>query len=107
MIGFHGPKDKWEYDLEKMSRAALVATGGELQWRLAIYRESFDRDTMSEILDRCKLWGRWDNLSARHARFMADPAKATEQFIRRQKSAKAAARRRKKAAKKRLNNGTL
>ena len=98
MIGI-GPKDKWQYDLEKMSRAALVATVGELQWRLSFYCGRFDRDTMTTILDQCKKYGRWDNDAARHRRFMADPAKATEEFIRRQKSAKAAARRRKKAAK--------
>lgn len=97
MIGI-GPKDKWEYDLRKMSRAALVAVVDELHWRVAIYGGEFGRDTMSTILSQCKLYGRWDNQAAKHARFMADPAKATDQFIRRQKSAKAAARRRKKIA---------
>ena len=93
-----GPKDKWESDLQRLSRAALVEVVVEMQWRLQLCSGSFDREQMTELLDRGKKYGRWANDHALHQRFMADPEAAIDRSIRRLKAAKAAARRKKRRA---------
>lgn len=93
MIGI-GPKDKWQYDLEKLSRAALVEAVIEMQHFLSIYSHgSYDREGMVEILARCKQYGKWANQAARHQRFISDPEGEIDRSIRRLKAAKKAARR--------------
>lgn len=95
MIGI-GPMDKWEHDLEKMSRAALVALVTDLHFRLHLYHPIFDRDAMTKLTDEAKQHGRWLNSHARYQKFKADPDKAIAQSIRRSKAAKKAARRNKR-----------
>jgi hypothetical protein len=91
-----GPKEKWEADLQKMSRAALVEVVVEMQWRLALHYGGFGQECMAEILERCKKYGRWANQAARHQRFIDNPDKVIDQEIRRLQARKKAARRNKR-----------
>lgn len=93
MIVF-GPKDKWQHDIERMIRAALVNMIDELLWA-----RTPDREFMENLIARSKKYGRWDNRDASYQRFKADPLKAVAEDIRRRNAAKKAAKRRKKAAK--------
>jgi hypothetical protein len=101
MIGI-GPVEKWEHDLRKLDRAALVHVAQELHFHLRIYRRAhfyepdFDIDM---LIHRARIYGRHDNVLARTERYQADPEKYLDQMARRTKSAKAAARRRKKRGK--------
>lgn len=89
-----GPKDKWQHDIERMSRAALVNMVDEL-----LFARTPDREVMEKLIARCKKYGRWDNQAASYQRFQADPLKAVAESIRRKNAAKKAAKLRKKAAK--------
>lgn len=105
MIGI-GPKEKWEHNLSKLSRAALVILVTDLQWRLRLYSSSFDsssfdNEKMISLIDQAKKYGRWDNAEARYAKFLADPDKAIKQQMRRSRAAKRARRQ----AKRRTANG--
>jgi len=87
-----GPKEKWEHDVSKMCRAALVVLVTDMQWRMALYDQYFNTEKMVSMIDMAKKYGRWDNAAARYAKFMADPDKAVKQWERRSKAAKKAAR---------------
>jgi hypothetical protein len=98
MIGI-GPKDKWEYYLEKLSRAALIETVIEMQFFMrACGHASYDREGMVEVLARCKKYGKWTSDAARHQRWRDDPESEIDRNIRRLKAAKKAARTKKRAA---------
>lgn len=94
MILVFGPKDKWQHDIERMSRAALVNMIDELLWA-----RRPDREFMEKLIARSRTFGQFDNLVARRERFTANPLKAVQESIRRKNAAKTAARRRKKSAK--------
>jgi hypothetical protein len=93
-----GPKEKWEHDVSKMCRAALVVLVTDMQWRLALYDQYFNTEKMVSMIALAKKYGRWDNAEARHAKFMADPDKAIKQTMRRRKAAKRASRQSKRRA---------
>ena len=92
MFAIIGPKEKWEADLQKMSRAALVEVVVEMQWRLDLRYGDFGQEPMTELLERCKRYGRWKNEAARHQRFIDNPDKVIDQQIRRLQARKRAAR---------------
>ena len=98
MIGI-GPKDKWQHDLHKLSRAALVEAVIEMQALLSSYSYgNYDREDITELLYRCKQYGKWANQAARHQRFISDPEAEIDRSIRRLKAAKKAVRTKKRAA---------
>ena len=92
MIGI-GPKEKWQSDLQKLNRAALVEAVTELQ-----FIRHIDGEEMVDLLARAKKYGKWANEMARYQRICADPERAIDQQIRRLKAKKAAARRKKRVA---------
>ena len=90
MIGI-GPIDKWQHDLEKLSRHALI----ELALELTFFRN--DRDALADMVARNKRFGRFRSGHERYVRFIADPEKAIATAIRRSKAAKKAAKRKKRS----------
>lgn len=97
MIG-EGPMDKWECDLEKMSRDALVLMVRSQRRMLIFLGIKMDTEEMAESIRLCKKYGRLVSLTRRTRAWIDNPDREMVKAIRRQKSAKAAARRRKKEA---------
>lgn len=91
--GYSGPKDRWQTELEKVSRSGLL----HLVHSLA-FVHCITRDDMVKAARSAKTAGSADDAHKAYMRFMADPGKAIDESIRRARAAKKAARRRKRSA---------
>jgi hypothetical protein len=89
-----GPKDRWEVELEKVSRSGLVA----LAKVLLLSRSAGRKESLEWALWSRKI-GRQADLATRIERFLDDPRADTQRSMRRSTAAKKAARRRKKERK--------
>lgn len=90
-----GPQDQWEVELQKASKAGLIATV-KLLVRITGYT---DRQELLEQARWARGIGRQIDLTRRIDRFLADPTGNTRRAMRKSAAAKKAARRRKKERK--------
>ena len=95
-----GPKTRWEYDLERLGRNALIYIVRCLIFTHCLLNDRVDHKDLLMLMTEAKKHGRLADSVARIRRYNADPDREVEAYYRRQKSAKAAARRRKAAARK-------
>ncbi len=86
-----GPQEKWQNDLSKLSKDALICVVKELA-----FIGRYNSERLVEMIASNKTIGRSISASRRYHAFVADPDKAIEQSLRRQLSAKVAARRKKR-----------
>ncbi len=93
-----GPKDRWEYELERLGRSSLVCVVQRLLFSHSCFFGPLDREHLSKVIAEAKKEGRWENSHRRWERFQADPEGEIEKTLRRQRSAKTSVRRRKAAA---------
>jgi hypothetical protein len=96
MIGYLGPKDKWEDVLDKTSKSGLRDL---VEMLIFIYSPLSDRDALLKMAESARKNGRWADESKRFHLLIEDSKKYIDQYLRRQASAKKAARRRKKEMK--------
>lgn len=94
MIGYLGPKDRWQVELAKVSKDGLVDL---VEHFAAIF--GVTRENMLKQCQQSRKWGRFQNGQKRMEAYRADPDKFIEQLARKSQAAKKAARQRKRRAK--------
>ena len=96
MIAIVGPQEKWEHDLRKLNRYALIDIIEYLRLYLSMCDLPCGADYMSVRIEHARTVGRLEAAQNRYELFTANPDKDMRESARRSKSAKAAARHRKK-----------
>lgn len=91
-----GPKERWQHNLESLTRDGLFYLAGQLFEVLKGLNWIISRDTLEGLIVESKRAGKNFAAIRRHRQYQADPDKYIDAVIRRSRAAKKAALRRKR-----------
>lgn len=96
-IGYIGPKEQWQVELEKVNKHGLLHLIDLLVYRLSLFTVRIEKEDLLKSIRIAKKYGRTDAALLDYQRMQNDPDRYFAEMKRRSTAAKRSARSRKKA----------